>query len=156
MNQREHFRVSPTRSAKTLLRLKPVLLLVLALLVAPLLATAQVAKQTRPLNDDTYIETVEDCMAKAESAYAAGRFSEAYGFYYWAALRDHPLAQEMVGIMLLLGHETFGAQIAANRNEAAFWLKQAAANGRGTSRKLSAALAFKPPGPANSRRTRLN
>ena len=96
--------------------------------------------QVALLNDDTYVEIVEDSVAKAESAYAAGRFREAYQFFYWAAIRDHARAQEVVGVMLLLGSDIYGPQVSADRGEAVFWLQQAAARGRPTAAYLAAAL----------------
>jgi len=96
--------------------------------------------QIAQLHDDTYVETVQDSVAKAEEAYAAGRFGEAYQFFYWAAIRDHARAQETVGVMLLLGSDVYGPQVSADRGEAAFWLRQAAARGRPAAGYLAAAL----------------
>lgn len=115
-------------------------LLAIAATTTLMLAAAPGSAQAAPLNDDTYVETVEDSIAKAEAAYAAGRFGEAYQFFYWAAIRDHARAQEMVGVMLLLGRDTYGPQVNADRGEAAFWLQQAASRGRDTAAHLAAAL----------------
>lgn len=105
-------------------------------LLAPALASAQ----TAALADDTFVETVGDSLARAEEAYAAGRFSDAYGFYYWAAIRNDARAQEMVGLMLLPGTGLYGAAVAANRGDALFWLRQAASRGRDTAARLAQAL----------------
>lgn len=98
------------------------------------------AQAAAPLADDTFVETVGDSVVRAEAAYAVGRFDEAYQYFYWAAIRDHAFAQEMVGMMLLLGRDTFGPGVAADREGAAFWLAQAASRGRATAAHLAAAL----------------
>ncbi len=90
-----------------------------------------------PLRDDTYVASVEEAWGNGQVHFAAGRFREAFNDYYWAAIRDHPEAQERVGIMYLLGSEMFGTAVARNRDEAAFWLKQAALRGRDVDRDLT-------------------
>ena len=104
--------------------------------LAPIHANAQ----TAALADDTFVETVGDSLLRAEAAYAAGQFRDAYGFYYWAAIRDDARAQEMVGLMLLPGTGLYGEAVAANREEALFWLRQAASRGRDTAARLAQAL----------------
>ena len=86
--------------------------------------------QAQAIADDTFVETVGDSIARADAAYAQGKFAEAYQYYYWAAIRDHARAQEIVGLMRLYGPELFGPEIARDRVEAAFWLREAARRGR--------------------------
>lgn len=130
-------------------------LLAIAATATLMLAAAPGGALAAPLNDDTYVETVDDSIARAEGAYAAGQFGEAYQFFYWAAIRNHARAQEMVGVMLLLGSDTYGPQVAANRGEAAFWLQQAASRGRDTAAHLAAALG-RAQSARNESATRLN
>jgi TPR repeat protein len=105
------------------------------------LAPAHAGAQTAALADDTFVETVSDSLLRAEAAYAAGRFGDAFGFYYWAAIRDNARAQEMVGLMLLPGTGLYGAAVTADRDDALFWLRQAASRGRDTAAHLAQALA---------------
>jgi TPR repeat protein len=105
------------------------------------LAPAQAGAQAAALADDTFIESVGDSLLRAEAAYAAGRFRDAYGFYYWAAIRDNARAQEMVGLMLLPGTGLYGEAVPANREEALFWLREAASRGRDAAAHLAQALA---------------
>jgi TPR repeat protein len=86
--------------------------------------------QSTAATDDTFVETVRDSIARADAAYALGKFREAYEYYYWAAIRDHARAQEIIGLMRLYGPELFGAEVARDRVEAAFWLREAARRGR--------------------------
>lgn len=90
----------------------------------------QAHAQAQPIADDTFVETVGDSIARADEAYAQGKFAEAYQYYYWAAIRDHARAQEIVGLMRLYGPELFGREITRDRVEAAFWLREAARRGR--------------------------
>jgi TPR repeat protein len=105
------------------------------------LAPAHAGAQTAALADDTFVETVGDSLARAEEAYAAGRFRDAYDFYYWAAIRDNARAQEMVGLMLLPGTGLYSTAVTTNRDDALFWLRQAASRGRDTAAHLAQALA---------------
>ena len=56
--------------------------------------------------DDTYFPPVENAWRDAQVQYAAGRYGEAFGNFYLAAIRNHAQAQEIVGMMYLLGPET--------------------------------------------------
>lgn len=89
------------------------------------------------MRDDTYVASVEEAWRNGQTHFAAGRFREAFNDYFWAAIRDHPEAQERVGIMYLLGPDMFGHAVSRNRDEAAFWLKQAADRGRDVDRDLT-------------------
>lgn len=80
--------------------------------------------------DDTYVPPVEDAWRDAQVQYAQGRYREAFGNFYWAAIRDHAQAQEIVGMMYLLGPETYGPGIRRDPGEAEFWLKAAGHGGR--------------------------
>lgn len=120
------------------------------------LAPAHAGAQTATQADDTFIETVSDSFARAEEAYAAGRFREAYGFYFWAAIRDNARAQEMVGLMLLPGTGLYGDAAPADRDDALFWLRQAASRGRDTAARLAKALARPATANATSRTTAAN
>jgi hypothetical protein len=92
---------------------------------------------SRPVRDDTYVASVEEAWHNGQAHFAAGRFREAFDDYFWAAIRDHPEAQERVGIMYLLGQEMFGPAVRRDRDEAVFWLKQAAYRGRDVDRDLT-------------------
>ena len=80
--------------------------------------------------DETYIAPVEDAWRDAQVQYAEGRYKDAFGNFYWAAIRDHAQAQEIVGMMYLLGPETYGPGIRRDPGEAEFWLKAAGQGGR--------------------------
>jgi TPR repeat protein len=90
--------------------------------------------------DDTYIAPVEDAVTLAQRQYAEGRFGEAFGNFYWAAIRDHAQAQEIVGIMYLLGPAVFGPAVRADRDESRFWLSEAAKRGRDVARNSRCAV----------------
>ena len=89
--------------------------------------------------DDTYIAPVEDAFDIAQKQYAAGRFGDAFGNFYWAAIRDHARAQEIVGIMYLLGPAVYGKAVRADREEAKFWLAEAGKRGRDVARHAQCA-----------------
>ena len=112
------------------------------LFALPLVAAAIVASPTAPaqtLRDDTYVETVEDSIAKADAAFAQGRFGEAYGYYHWAAIRDDARSQEIAGLMLLMGESMFGKEVHQDREAAAFWLHEAGRRGRAVARQFDLA-----------------
>ena len=44
--------------------------------------------------DDTHVASVEDAWSAALVQYADGRYTEAFGNFFWAAIRDHAQAQE--------------------------------------------------------------
>jgi hypothetical protein len=90
--------------------------------------------------DDTYVAPVEDAFAAGQSQYGEGRFVEAFGNFYWAAIRDHGQAQEMVGLMQLLGPQVYGPGVRADRKEARFWLAEAGKRGRDVARDAQCAL----------------
>jgi hypothetical protein len=90
--------------------------------------------------DDTYVAPVEDAFSAAQRQYGEGRFVEAFGNFYWAAIRDHGQAQEMVGLMQLLGPQVYGPGVRADREEARFWLAEAGKRGRDVTRNTSCAL----------------
>jgi TPR repeat protein len=106
------------------------------------------AQQAAPANeaapvamaDDTYVGTVQEAWENGRIAYAEERYWEAYGYLFSAAMRDHAEAQEMVGMMKLHGQEMFGSQITRDRDEAIFWLSEAARRGRTASLRVVCAL----------------
>lgn len=91
--------------------------------------------------DDTYVAPVEDALELAQKQYAGGRYGEAFGNFFWAAIRDDARAQEIVGLMYLLGHKVYGQAVRADRAEAQFWLAEAARRGRPSERSTRCALA---------------
>ncbi len=93
------------------------------------------------LADDTYVAPVEDAFEMAQSQYAKGRYGEAFGNFFWAAIRDHARAQEIVGLMYLLGPRVYGPTVRSDRSEAQFWLTEARKRGRQTARSSECALA---------------
>lgn len=95
-----------------------------AILLAAFIATAPARA------DDTFVATVEDAWEAAVTQYSQGRHAEAFANFFWAAIRDHAQAQEIVGMMYLLGPETYGPGVRRDVQEAAFWLAQAASRGR--------------------------
>lgn len=92
--------------------------------------------------DDTYVAPVEEAWELAQAQYAQGRYAEAFGNFYWAAIRDHAQAQEIVGMTYLLGPRVYGPAIRADRAEAAFWLGEAGKRGREVGRHVQCALAL--------------
>lgn len=86
--------------------------------------------------DDTYIAPVDEAWRTAQAQYADGRFADAFGNFYWAAIRDHAQAQEIVGMMYLLGPETYGPAVRHDFAEAEFWLAEAARRGREVARHV--------------------
>ena len=115
------------------------------------LAPHQAGAQTATLADDTHVETVGDSAARAAQLYANGQFREAFGHYYWAAIRDDARSQEMVGVMLLMGQGLYGGEVAGNRADALFWLREAASRGRDTAARLAQALARSTSAQAGDR-----
>jgi len=91
--------------------------------------------------DDTYVAPVEDAVELAQKQYARGRYGEAFGNFFWAAIRDDARAQEVVGLMYLLGQKVYGQAVRADRTEAQFWLAEAARRGRPSERSAQCALA---------------
>jgi hypothetical protein len=90
--------------------------------------------------DDTYVAPVEDAFDVAMKQYGEGRFVDAFGNFYWAAIRDHAQAQEMVGLMQLLGPQVYGPGVRTDREEARFWLAEAGKRGRSVAHNKQCAL----------------
>jgi len=67
--------------------------------------------------------------ADAEVAYESGRFSEALALFEERGLEGDVQAQELVGMMYLLGPALFSNDVAADLARAANWLRAAALNG---------------------------
>lgn len=67
--------------------------------------------------------------ADAEVAYESGRFSEALALFEERGLEGDVQAQELVGMMYLLGPALFGNDVAADLARAANWFRAAALNG---------------------------
>jgi TPR repeat protein len=86
--------------------------------------------------DDTRIASVDEAWQVAQSQYADGRFADAFGNFYWAAIRDHAQAQEIVGMMLLLGPASYGPDVRRDPREAEFWLAEAGSRGREVARHV--------------------
>ncbi len=80
--------------------------------------------------DDTHVMPVEEAWNTAQRLYAEGRYGDAFGEFFSAAIRDHAQAQEIVGMMYLLGPEIYGPQVRHDKVEAQFWLEQASARDR--------------------------
>jgi hypothetical protein len=95
--------------------------------------------------DDTHVASVEDAWQMAQSQYAEGRFADAFGNFYWAAIRDHAQAQEIVGMMLLLGPATYGPEVRREPREAEFWLVEAGRRGREVARHVLCMARRDPP-----------
>lgn len=93
--------------------------------------------------DDTYVASVEESLANAQKHYARGNFRAAFNDFYWAAIRDHPQAQQMVGLMYLLGPEAFGIDVQRDRGEAAFWMNEAQSRGVDVNEHLRCAITRK-------------
>ena len=91
--------------------------------------------------DDTYVAPVEEAWVLAQEQYGQGRYGDAFGNFYWAAIRDHAQAQEIVGMMYLLGPAVYGPAIRADRAQAAFWLGEAGERGRDVGRHMHCVLA---------------
>lgn len=91
--------------------------------------------------DDTYVAPVEDALELAQKQYARGRYGDAFGNFFWAAIRDDARAQEIVGLMYLLGQKVYGQAVRADRAQAQFWLAEAASLGRPSARSSQCALA---------------
>lgn len=66
----------------------------------------------------------------AQNLYAEGRYSDAFKDFLRAAVLEHPQAQEMVGMMSLLGSRFYGTQVAYDKDAAQFWLGEAGKRGR--------------------------
>lgn len=90
--------------------------------------------------DDTYVAPVEDAIQLAQKQYASGRYSEAFGNFFWAAIREDARSQEIVGLMYLLGQKVYGRAVRADRAQAQFWLDEAAKGGRTSARSSQCAL----------------
>lgn len=86
--------------------------------------------------DDTRVATVDEAMRLAHAQYDEGRYANAFGNFFWAAIRDHAQAQEIVGMMYLLGPDTYGPGVRRDPDEAAFWLAEAGQRGREVARYL--------------------
>ena len=102
--------------------------------------------------DDTRVATVEDAWDLAHSQYDQGRFAEAFGNFFWVAIRDHAQAQEIVGLMYLLGPATYGPGVRRDPQEAAFWLAEAGQRGREVARYLDC-MSRRPAAPQAVRST---
>ncbi len=96
--------------------------------------------------DDTRVATVEEAWDVAHSQYDQGRFAEAFGNFFWAAIRDHAQAQEIVGLMYLLGPEIYGPGVRRDPQEAAFWLAEAGRRGREVARYVDC-MSRRPAAP---------
>ena len=112
----------------------------LAALLAVCACAAPVAAAPRWV-DDTYIAPVEEALELAHKQYARGRYGDAFGNFYWAAIRENARAQEVVGLMYLLGQKVYGQAVRADRAQAQFWLTEAASLGRPSARSTQCALA---------------
>ncbi len=86
--------------------------------------------------DDTYVAPVHEAWREALVQYSEGRHAEAFANFFWAAIRDHAQAQEIVGMMYLLGPEFYGPGVRRDPQEAAFWLSEAGGRGRETARYM--------------------
>ena len=71
--------------------------------------------------------------ADAESAYESGRFAEALSLFEERGLEGDVQAQELVGMMYLVGPALYGQEVAADPVCAARWFRSAALNGSTTS-----------------------
>jgi TPR repeat protein len=93
--------------------------------------------------DDTYVASIEESWNNAQKHYAKGQFQSAFSDFYWAAIRDHPQAQQMVGLMYLLGPEAFGPGVKRDRVEADFWMHTAQIHGADVNEYLRCAITRK-------------
>ena len=101
--------------------------------------------------DDTHVPPVEEAWRDAQVQYAEGRYRDAFGNFYWAAIRDLAQAQEIVGMMYLLGPETYGPGIRRDLGEAEFWLKAAGHGGREVAAYLGCMMHRSPEQGATDR-----
>lgn len=113
-----------------------------AALVVALSAFTLPANAAEPVAawDDTSVGTVEEDWDAGQEAYRAGDFARAWQHLFAAAIRDHAQAQEMLGMMRLYGPALYGPPIAADRDEAVFWLGEAARQGREPALHMHCAL----------------
>lgn len=117
---------------------------------------AQSADRVRIASDVTRVETIPEIMAAARQQYALGKYSEAYGNFYWAAIQDHAPAQEMLGLMLLYGEELYGPSVKRDFNSAEKWFNEATSQGSPVARFMGDALVRRKLGqPVASRKTAL-
>lgn len=114
------------------------------LLLAAALGALVVVAEAHAHADDTRVATVEEALGMAHAQYAEGRYAEAFGNFFWAAIRDHAQAQEIVGMMYLLGPETYGPGVRREPGEAAFWLAEAGRRGREVARYMDC-MSRRPP-----------
>jgi len=70
--------------------------------------------------------------ADAELAYESGRFADALALFEERGLEGDVRAQELVGMMHLLGPNLFGKGVAADPARSATWFRAAALNGSAT------------------------
>lgn len=105
--------------------------------LAAILLTSLVAFHAKA--DDTYVAPVEDALELAQQQYAKGRYREAFGNFYWAAIRDDARAQEIVGLMYLVGRKVYGPSVRTDKSEADFWLGEAKRRGRNVERSVDCA-----------------
>ena len=68
-------------------------------------------------------------MSTAHNQYALGKYREAYGNFFWAAIQNHAPAQELLGFMLLYGEDLYGPHVKRDVKEAGKWFKEAASQG---------------------------
>jgi hypothetical protein len=71
--------------------------------------------------------------ADAEFAYESGSYAEALALFEERGLEGDVQAQELVGMMHLVGPALYGEQVAADPACAARWFRAAALNGSATS-----------------------
>ena len=117
--------------------LKPIA--AVAALVFCVIASPVEAQQTYAV-DDTHVGTVAESWEAGMTQYARGNYWQAYGHLFAAAMRDHAEAQEVIGLMRLYGPELYGQEIARDRDEATFWLGEAARQGREAALHVHCAL----------------
>ena len=110
--------------------------------LATVCALARPAGAAEPVAawDDTSVGTVEEDWDAGQEAYRAGDFARAWPHLFAAAIRDHAQAQEMLGMMRLYGQDLYGSSVAADRDEAVFWLGEAARQGREPALHMHCAL----------------
>lgn len=85
--------------------------------------------QARFDSDDARVESIPEAMISAHKQYALGKYREAYGNFFWAAIQNHAPAQERLGFMLLYGEDLYGPQVKRDVEEAKKWFKAAASQG---------------------------
>ena len=91
--------------------------------------------------------------AEAESTYESGRFAEALALFEERGLEGDVQAQELVGMMHLVGPALYGEEVAADPACAARWFRAAALNGSATSQFVLAHMYKSGVGvPVNSAR----